>query len=256
MIAPLAVSLLAVAFLALPLFGGEAGRVGVRTELSSERRATSKYTISPRHTSELIDRFKVEFTLPTVEGSPRLAKAVYTAMEQLRVENLAALREDCANDDDAVNVACEGNEEWWFEIAIADDNLLSVRILFSRHMRGTAHPSHGARAFTWVVHTPKLLTLTDLTHDLPNFLKRISDICRASLRADKDLEQFTHGAWIDEGTPPTPDSFAVWTITERGLLITFPEYQVAAYVAGQPEVEIPLTKLNDLLNLNGLSRIC
>ena len=44
---------------------------------------------------------------------------------------------------------------------------------------------------------------------------------------------------FSDGAKPTPENYAVWNVSADGLVITFNEYQVAAYAAGPQEVVIP-----------------
>ena len=53
--------------------------------------------------------------------------------------------------------------------------------------------------------------------------------------------------WIRNGTSPTPESLQFFYIDGNNLVIMFPPYQVAAYVAGLFESRIPLADLKDIL---------
>ena len=56
---------------------------------------------------------------------------------------------------------------------------------------------------------------------------------------------------FSDGAKPTPENYAVWNISAEGLVITFNEYQVAAYAAGPQEVVIPFAALKDILDPQG-----
>lgn len=81
-----------------------------------------------------------------------------------------------------------------------------------------------------------------------DYLSQISEISRAKLKKEmNDKEQFP---WIDEGTTATSDNFdAFYLKDENTLTIIFQPYQVAAWVAGTPEIEIDLqNELGEILH--------
>ena len=52
----------------------------------------------------------------------------------------------------------------------------------------------------------------------------------------------------DEGLLPTADNFDNMLVTQPGLLIVFDQYQVAAGVAGTPNVIIPWVEIAAIIN--------
>ena len=56
--------------------------------------------------------------------------------------------------------------------------------------------------------------------------------------------------WV-EGASPKPDNYRVWTLTPRGLAVTFEPYQVGPFAAGAPSVLIPYTEMKDLIRSGG-----
>jgi Protein of unknown function (DUF3298) len=56
---------------------------------------------------------------------------------------------------------------------------------------------------------------------------------------------------IQEGAAPKTENYQSWTITRKGLGITFDAYQVGAYAAGPQFVMVPYTTLKDLVNPDG-----
>jgi hypothetical protein len=67
----------------------------------------------------------------------------------------------------------------------------------------------------------------------------------------KKLSDTLQDKWmISEGTKPEANNFRNWNLEEDGILITFEEYQVAPYVYGAQEVEIPYSVLKSYLSAN------
>ncbi len=56
---------------------------------------------------------------------------------------------------------------------------------------------------------------------------------------------------IASGAGPAAKNFQSWTITKKGLGITFDSYQVGPYVAGPQYVLIPYPVLKEIVDTNG-----
>jgi len=53
---------------------------------------------------------------------------------------------------------------------------------------------------------------------------------------------------VTQGTKPESKNFKNWNLQADSILITFDEYQVAPYVYGTQEVEIPYSVLEKILS--------
>ena len=56
---------------------------------------------------------------------------------------------------------------------------------------------------------------------------------------------------FEDGAKPTADNYKNWNVTKKGLLITFPPYQVAAYAYGPQTVIVPYSLLKDIARPDG-----
>ena len=56
---------------------------------------------------------------------------------------------------------------------------------------------------------------------------------------------------IESGASARADNFEAWTITRKGLWITFDPYQVAAYAGGPQHVLVPYAALKDIIKTDG-----
>lgn len=126
-----------------------------------------------------------------------------------------------------------------------------VSVLFNIYTyTGGAHPNTYFKTFTFDLESEVMYTLTGLFQmDMhPNEI--LAPIVRAELQ--ETLADFPD--FIEMGTEPYPegypqvDNYANWVLTEDSLVIYFPPYQVAPYVAGPQQVSIPLVDLKDVLN--------
>jgi len=63
---------------------------------------------------------------------------------------------------------------------------------------------------------------------------------------------YHYDVWYPQsGTEPTADNYAAWTITRKGLYVTFDPYQVAAYAAGPQYILVPYSVLKDIIKPDG-----
>lgn len=107
---------------------------------------------------------------------------------------------------------------------------------------GGAHPNPSLTSFVIDGPTGKALQLSDLFQGA--YLEALSSHARTEL-AKRDIS--SEPDWIARGTEPKADSFSVWYPTQGGLMLVFPPYQVAPYVAGPQEVLVPWSALAPLL---------
>ncbi len=141
-----------------------------------------------------------------------------------------------------------------YNIEYADDELISVNFGEDTFMGG-AHPNHGTFTITYDLKKGKEVKLADLFKPGSKYLATIADIATADLKGRKDPESGENlglGQDIfEDGAKPTAENYANWNVTKKGLMITFPPYQVAAYAYGPQTVIIPLAKLSGIAAADG-----
>ena len=125
-------------------------------------------------------------------------------------------------------------------------NLLSLKFLIMIYIQGAAHPGTHMRTVTYDLEAGANVRLDDLFLPSSDYLERIANYCIAQLnKRDIGFNAFSNGA------QPIPENYGNWNITPDGLLITFDEYQVAAYAAGAQEVIVPYAELSSLIDPHG-----
>lgn len=89
--------------------------------------------------------------------------------------------------------------------------------------------------------------LKDLFKPKSKYLDLISKYCIDQLikREHADVK------WIKEGAKPEAKNYQCFILTDKGILVLFPSYQVACYAAGVQKVLVPYEKLNEMLDLKG-----
>jgi hypothetical protein len=152
-----------------------------------------------------------------------------------------------------------------FTVARRTDDFTSVLVSGS-DFTGGAHPNPLTASF--VAHTSdnRLLAIGDLFTDPTAALKILSDEARAQLQGRFEAElrdQIGEGEklapalkdmreWVERGTEPKAENFATYLVDGLdskaiGLTLVFPPYQVAPYVDGAPQVEVPARLFHALL---------
>ena len=152
-----------------------------------------------------------------------------------------------------------------FTIARRTDDFVSVLVNGSS-FTGGAHPNPLVASFVLRLSDNTLIAIGDLFADSDAALKILSEESRRQLegRFDAQLrEQVGEGEalepalkdmreWVARGTEPKLENFDVFLVDGLeskaiGLTLVFPPYQVAPYVDGAPQVEVPAKLFHALL---------
>lgn len=137
-----------------------------------------------------------------------------------------------------------------YSIALAQDDLVSVKFDVGSYYQGAAHPNSHSSVLNYDLRNGKQLKLADLFKPGAKYLPALSSYCIAELKKqakDKGLLDDQ----IQEGAAPAAKNYNSWTITKRGLGIAFDAYQVGPYAAGPQFVLVPYSALKDLINPEG-----
>ena len=133
-----------------------------------------------------------------------------------------------------------------YQLLSPPGNLISIKFSINIYIEGAAHPGTHSRTVTYDLEAGADLSLAQLFKPGSNYLEQIANYCIAQLKTRNiGFEAFTSGA------QPLPENYGNWNITPDGLLITFDEYQVAAYAAGAQEVVVPYAELQSIIAPNG-----
>ncbi len=128
------------------------------------------------------------------------------------------------------------------------NNILSIRFQMFEMMLGAAHPNTTFKSMNFDLKTGDMLKLADMYKSNDNYLQTLSEAVRPKLVKFlyPDLRKVnvknSDVEWIYDGTKPVEKNFSIWNIYENNLLLTFPAYQVAAYVYGARTVTLPLSQ--------------
>ena len=105
------------------------------------------------------------------------------------------------------------------------------------------HPEPGLATFVYARPDGVRLTYGDLFLRMDGILESFSSLCRASLT--EKLGNGLDRKMLELGTKPRMSNFDLFALTDTGVRIFFPPYQVAPLKDGYLHVDIPLTNLMD-----------
>lgn len=128
-------------------------------------------------------------------------------------------------------------------VRIKENIIISVRLDIEGSQAGRAHPYHNHRVLNFDLSAGKVLELSDLFKPKAKYLNAMANYAKQKLDTKLDDKSF-----IAEGTKPELKNFRNWNLENDGILITFDEYQVASYVYGAQEVEVPYDVLKTLVS--------
>jgi hypothetical protein len=133
-----------------------------------------------------------------------------------------------------------------YELISPPGNLVSLKFQIMIYIQGAAHPGTHMRTVTYDLEAGSDVRLEQLFLPGSNYLERIANYCIAQLGSRNiGFESSSNGA------QPLQENYGNWNITSDGLLITFEEYQVAAYAAGPQEVNVPYAELQSIIDPHG-----
>lgn len=215
--------------------------------------------ITTREIKEAIKPKKATLSAEYPELSGNAKAAGFNALAKTVVtQAFAGFRKDM-NSLTAADIKMMGADmgnyiEVGYSIEFADEDLISVNFTEST-FEGGAHPNSGTTTLTYDLKAGRKLNLADLFKPGSKYLARIADYAKNDLQNRKDPESgenmgIAQDIWLD-GVKPTADNYANWNVTKKGLMITFPAYQVAAYAYGPQTVIVPYATLKDIARPDG-----
>ena len=190
--------------------------------------------------------YTVKAQVPFLQNSEDMRVVNFNnEMKQLTQEEIARFKDNVAQIQMVSGMAGSSYIQD-YKLFSPSGNLVSLRFKIMIYVEGSAHPGTHSRTVTFDLEGGKDLLLEQMFLSGSDYLQTIANYCIAQLKTrDIGFEAFTGGA------DPLPANYGNWNITPDGLLITFDEYQVAAYAAGAQEVVIPYAELKSVIDPHG-----
>ena len=118
-------------------------------------------------------------------------------------------------------------------------NYLSV-VLYVSSYTGGAHPSHSILSIVYDKNLDRIVTMEDLFLEREDLLSILSRESRRVL--SKNLGVVDQNMML-EGTKPILSNFSIFVFAPTGIMVFFPEYQVAPYSSGAFKVVVPYREI-------------
>jgi hypothetical protein len=139
-----------------------------------------------------------------------------------------------------------------YEIALAQDDLVSVWFDVGSYYQGAAHPNSYSEVINYDLKNGKQLNLGDLFNPGSKYLQAIATYAIADLKKQsKAAGDSLPDDMLESGAAASAKNYQSWKITKKGLGIHFDAYQVGPYAAGAHYVLVPYSTLKDLINPQG-----
>lgn len=118
-------------------------------------------------------------------------------------------------------------------------NYLSI-ILYVSSYTGGAHPNHKIYSIVYDISKEKIITMQDLVLEKENILFILSEESRKILSTNPKI---VDSNLLLIGTSPDVSNFLTFAFVPFGIMVYFPEYQIAPYSSGAFKIVIPYTKI-------------
>ena len=141
-----------------------------------------------------------------------------------------------------------------YVLALAKDDLIAIQFTVSSYSAGAAHPNSYTEVVNFDLKNGKLLKLADLFLPGSKYLETLSNFCIQELKKQTKAQgdySAMDDDWIKRGAGAELTNYDNWTITKKGLGITFDPYQVAAYAAGPQNVLVPYSAVKEIIKPDG-----
>jgi len=199
-------------------------------------------------------KYSVNVEYPQIDGDSRFDTFNQQARGMIS-KDIAAFKSAEGNpgeeETDLADEALTSTLDIGYNIRFATDDLISVEFSESQYERGAAHGSNITVVLNYDVKNKKKLALADLFQPKSNYLNVISAYCIKDLQDQSKKNDMLMADQIKEGAGPRADNYDAWTITRKGLWITFDPYEVAAYAAGPQHVLVPYSALKSIIKPDG-----
>jgi len=199
-------------------------------------------------------KYTVNVEYPQIEGDSRFDAFNQQARSMIN-KDIAAFKSAEGNpgeeETDLADEAQTSTLDVGYNVRLATDDLISVEFSENQYSRGAAHGSNFTVVLNYDVKNKKKLALADLFQPKSNYLSVISAYCIKDLQDQSKKNDMLMEDQIKEGAAPRADNYAAWTITRKGLWITFDPYQVAAYAAGPQHVLVLYSALKSIIKPDG-----
>ena len=188
--------------------------------------------------------YTINAQIPILQGSGDSRVTTFnTRLNQIAQDEINQFKNDVLSFASDPPISAGSSFDLQYSVIGQRADIWSIKFDISIYADGAAHPAHYSTTMNYDLSNGREISLDELFLSSSNYLQVISDICKAQLTA-RDIAF----DGIQTGADPLPENYQRWNISNEGLVITFDEYQVAAYAAGPQVVVIPFPALKGIVN--------
>jgi Protein of unknown function (DUF3298)/Deacetylase PdaC len=199
-------------------------------------------------------RYSVDAEYPEIQGDSRFDKFNQEARAMISKDVAAFKTAETAEETEESELPEETQTSTLdisYQIRLATENLISVEFHEGQYSRGAAHGNSYTAVLNYDVKNGRRIALADLFNPKSNYLSTIAAYSSKELKDKLRKDNMLDDDMVKSGTEARADNYQAWTITRKGLWITFDPYQVAAYAAGPQHVLVPYSALKDIIKTDG-----
>ncbi len=200
-------------------------------------------------------RSTIESVYPEISGADAATTAKFNQTVKEIVTNAndsyrKNLADFTADDIKTLPGGVSLSNEISYDVALANNDFVSLSF-YDYSFTGGVHGNTSSTTLNYDLKNNRALKLADIFEPNANYLKAISDYSIADLKPR--VGDMSDEEWLAKGAAAAAENFGSWNLTNKGLMFTFDQYQVAAYAAGPQTVVIPYAKLKNILRKNSFA---
>lgn len=203
--------------------------------------------------------------LSGVEGADIFNQKIRELIDE-KISDFRKDREEIDEEDIESMKEAKFRDSLWidYDVTFANENIISVNFTISTYSYGAAHPNHSSFTYNFDFRKKAPLALHEIFTENADYLSRLSKLCKEKVKRerlrrlseiDKTIinpsEDDLDTEWIKTGTAPDLENYSAWALTEKGILIIFPPYQVGPYAEGFFEILVTYDEIKDILRKDG-----
>lgn len=208
-------------------------------------------------------KYEVDVQYPQLSGSadPNFEK-FNQAVRSMMVKKVGEFKKEMAPSPDeeptpeasATDESMGSDISIGYDVILAKDDLISIDFTVGSYSAGAAHPNSWTEVVNFDLKNGRQLKLADLFTPGSKYLATIATYSIQDLKKQsksQGADAMLDDEWIQRGAAAEATNYENWTITKKGLNITFDPYQVAPYAAGPQHVLVPYSALKDIIKPDG-----
>ncbi len=200
--------------------------------------------IDKKATEEKNKEFEIVVEYPVIKKGDAEFEAVNASIKTFvdaTVKQFKADYNNAKNEDVITHPSTPWSLDMDYAATYQSENLISLVFSVSVYAGG-AHPNGSIKTLVIDVKNQNILLLDNVL---------VSDTSLKTLSAlvidDLKKSDIADDEWIENGAAPIEENYEAWHLSDKGMTVLFPAYQVAAYVMGPQEVTIPFEKLKEVV---------